>query len=158
MEEISFGVDWTVSKLSEFATGFWNPFDLKFDHAGRLLLVDNDPDARGPNRMLHVVRGGDYGYKAVYGGGGNHPFQGWDGSLPGTLPFIAGTGEAPSGLIDCRRSSLPPEYANSVLVTVWNENSIERFDLKPTGASVTSNGRIPFLTGGKRLSSGRHRL
>ena len=137
------------SKLSEFATGFWNPFDLKFDHAGRLLLVDNDPDARGPNRLLHVVRGGDYGYKSVYGGGGNHPFQGWDGSLPGTLPFIAGTGEAPSGLIDCRRSSLPPEYSNSVLVTVWNENSIERFDLKPSGASVTSNGRIPFLTGGK---------
>lgn len=137
------------SKLSEFATGFWNPFDVKFDHAGRLLLVDNDPDARGPNRLLHVVRGGDYGYKSVYGGGGNHPFQGWDGSLPGTLPFIAGTGEAPSGLIDCRHSSLPPEYANSVLVTVWNENSIERFDLKANGASVTSNGRIPFLTGGK---------
>lgn len=139
------------SKLTEFATGFWNPFDLKFDHAGRLLLVDNDPDARGPNRLLHVVRGGDYGYKSVYGGSGNHPFQGWDGSLPGTLPFIAGTGEAPSGLIDCRRSSLPTDYANSVLVTVWNENSIERFDLKPNGASVTSTGRIPFLTGGKNF-------
>ena len=139
------------SKISEFATGFWNPFDLKFDQNGRLLLVDNDPDARGPNRLLHVVQGGDYGYKSVYGGAGNHPFQGWDGSLPGTLPFIAGTGEAPSGLLDCRRSALPREYEHSVLVTIWNENSIERFDLRSRGASVVSNGRRPFLTGGKEF-------
>lgn len=137
------------TRLEEFATGFWNPFDLHFDRNGRLLLIDNDPDARGPNRLLHVVRDGDYGYKSLYGGGGNHPFQGWDGSLPGTLPMIAGTGEAPSGLIDCSRSSLPRDYSRSVLVTVWNENSIEKFDIEPQGGSVTSRARQPFLTGPK---------
>ena len=85
------------SQIQEFATGFWNPFDIKFDVDGRLLCVDNDPDARGPNRLMHIVRGGDYGYRSMFGGGGNHPYQGWDGSLPGTLPMISGTGEAPSG-------------------------------------------------------------
>lgn len=139
------------AQLEELATGFWNPFDLKFDRNGRLLLVDNDPDARGPNRLLHVVRGGDYGYKSLYGGGGNHPFQGWDGTLPGSLPYIAGTGEAPSGLIDCRRSSLPKEYRHTVLTTIWNENSIERFELASYGASVAATPRQIFLSGGKEF-------
>ncbi|WP_167547046.1 PVC-type heme-binding CxxCH protein [Stieleria maiorica] len=133
------------TRLSEFATGFWNPFDLKFDAHGRLLLVDNDPDARGPNRLLQVVRGGDYGYKSMFGGAGTHPFQGWDGTLPGTLPYIAGTGEAPSGLIDCRRSALPKDYQHSVLATIWNENSIERFELDPDSATLT--GKSVFLSG-----------
>ena len=79
------------TELEEWATGFWNSMDLKFDHKGNLLLVDNDPDARGPNRLLKVVQGGDYGHKHMYGGGGRHPFQGWDGSFPGHLPVISGT-------------------------------------------------------------------
>lgn len=139
------------SQLEEFATGFWNPFDLKFDRNGRLLLVDNDPDARGPNRLVHVVEGGDYGYKSLYGGSGNHVFQGWDGSLPGTLPFIAGTGEAPSGLIDCRRSSLPRNYSKSVLATIWNENSIEQFELDEKEGTLELQKKSIFLTGGKNF-------
>ncbi|MEM8736092.1 MAG: PVC-type heme-binding CxxCH protein [Planctomycetota bacterium] len=124
------------TEVKEYATGFWNGFDLKFNARAELLLVDNDPDARGPNRLLKVVEHGDYGYLSIFGGSGTHPFQGWDGSLPGTLPYIAGTGEAPSGLIDMQRSSFPNEYANSVLVTIWNENSLERFDLQQTSDGI----------------------
>ena len=130
------------SAIEEYATGFWNPFDLEFDQRGYLLAVDNDPDARGPNRLVHVVQHGDYGYKSMYGGGGNHPYQGWDGSLPGTLPFISGTGEAPSGLIDARRASLPLEYDDSILVTVWNENTIERHQTRPAGTSLSATRSI----------------
>jgi putative membrane-bound dehydrogenase-like protein len=136
------------SEVEPFATGFWNPFDLKFIASGELMLVDNDPDARGPNRLLKVVEGGDYGYKSLYGGGGNHPFQGWDGTLPGTLPYIAGTGEAPSGLIDLKRSSFPVEYGNSLLATIWNENSIERFELLRSASGITARKSI-FMTGPK---------
>ena len=135
------------TELTEFATGFWNPFDLKFDRHGELLLVDNDPDARGPNRLLRVVRGGDYGYKSMFGGSGTHPFQGWDGSLPGTLPYLAGTGEAPSGLIDCRRASLPKDYGRSVLATIWNEHTIERFELDPDSGKLVN--KSIFMTGGQ---------
>ena len=137
------------TQVSEYATGFWNPFDLKFDRFGRLLLVDNDPDARGPNRLLQVVRGGDYGYKSMFGGAGTHPFQGWDGELPGTLGYLSGTGEAPSGLIDCRRSSLPTDYENSVLVTVWNENTIERHQLDPQTGKLVQ--RSVFVSGDKNF-------
>lgn len=137
------------SDVREVATGFWNPFDLKFDMDGNLLLVDNDPDARGPNRLIKIVQGGDYGYKSVYGGAGNHPFQGWDGALPGTLPYIEGTGEAPSGLIDLRRSSFPKDYKSSVVATIWNENTIECFDLDRSQASITCRKKSVLVKGGK---------
>ena len=137
--------------VEEFATGFWNPFDLKFDTFGRLLLVDNDPDARGPNRLVHVVPHGDYGYKSLYGGGGNHPFQGWDGSLPGTLPYVSGVGEAPSGLIDARRSSFSKRYRDALLCTIWNENSIERIDVAPKEGRLQGINRRQWITGGKNF-------
>ena len=128
--------------LEEWATGFWNAMDLKFDHKGNLLLVDNDPDARGPNRLLKIVKGGDYGHKHMFGGGGRHPFQGWDATFPGHLPFISGTGEAPSGLID-----VSGQGEHSVLITIWNENTIERHDLLSDGQVEKSI----FMTGGKNF-------
>ena len=132
------------SELEEWATGFWNSMDLKFDHKGNLLLVDNDPDGRGPNRLLRVVEGGDYGHIHMFGGWGRHPFQGWDGSFPGHLPYLSGTGEAPSGVVDV---SAPGEH--SVLVTVWNENTIERHTFLPNGEVEKSI----FHVGWKRLST-----
>ena len=136
------------SKLEEFATGFWNPFDIKFDSRGRLLCVDNDPDARGPNRLLHIVRGGDYGYKSLYGGAGNHPFQGWEGEIPGTLPMIDGTGEAPSGLLDAILTSLPHDYENSLLVTIWNENTITKHVTRTNGVSLVATNSV-LVSGGE---------
>ena len=85
------------SKLERVATGFWNPFHMTFDVFGRLFAVDNDPDSRPPCRLLHIVEGGDYGYRFRNGRKGLHPFTAWNGELPGTLGMVAGTGEAPSG-------------------------------------------------------------
>lgn len=130
------------SGVEQVATGFWNPFGLGFDRFGRLLCVDNDPDARGPNRLVHVIPGGDYGYKSMYGGGGNHPYQAWNGELPGTLPFVAGLGEAPCGLLDASRAALPIDYQNSVLCTVWGEHQITRARLRSKGTSVTAETEI----------------
>ena len=128
------------TELEEWATGFWNSMDLKFDHKGNLLLVDNDPDARGPNRLLRVVQGGDYGHTHMFGGSGRHPFQGWDGTFPGHLPFLSGTGEAPSGILD-----VSGEGEHSILVTVWNENTIERHTFLENGEVEKSI----FMSGGK---------
>lgn len=138
------------SEVEEFATGFWNLFDLEFDQSGHLLGVDNDPDARGPNRIVHIVPQGDYGYKSMYGGGGNHPYQGWDGALPGTLPYVSATGEAPSGILDARRTSLPSDYEQSLLVTVWNENTIERHQTERQGASLKAKSSV-LVTGDQQF-------
>ncbi len=115
------------SKLERIATGFWNPFGLAFDRHGRLFAVDNDPDSRPPCRLLHIVEGGDYGYRFRNGRKGVHPFTAWNGELPGTLPMVAGTGEAPCGVLSYEADSLPAEYRGSLLVTSWGDHRIERY-------------------------------
>ncbi|MFL5340719.1 MAG: PVC-type heme-binding CxxCH protein, partial [Gemmataceae bacterium] len=136
------------SKLERIATGFWNPFAQAFDAAGRLFVVDNDPDARGPCRLLHVVDGGDFGYRFRYGRKGVHPFQCWNGELPGTLPMVAGTSEAPSGILPADFTSLP--FAGELLVTSWGDHTIERFALTPRGASFAATSKI-VVRGGENF-------
>ncbi|MBY0524957.1 MAG: c-type cytochrome [Gemmataceae bacterium] len=138
------------SKLTRVATGFWNPFHLAFDAFGRLFAVDNDPDSRGPCRLLHIVNGGDYGYRFRYGRKGLHPFVAWNGELPGTLPMLAGTAEAPSGVIAYESTGLPEEYRGNLLATSWGDHVIERFRLSPQGASFVSRTQT-LVRGGENF-------
>ncbi|HYE98358.1 MAG TPA: PVC-type heme-binding CxxCH protein [Planctomycetota bacterium] len=126
------------SKVERVATGVWNPFHMCFDARGRLWVVDNDPDSRPPCRLLHVVEGGDYGFKFRNGRKGLHPFTAWNGELPGTLPMTAGTGEAPSGVVAYEAAGLPPEYRGTLLATSWGDHVLQRFRLVPKGASFVS--------------------
>ncbi|HEV3204762.1 MAG TPA: PVC-type heme-binding CxxCH protein, partial [Gemmataceae bacterium] len=130
------------TKLARIATGFWNTFHLTVDAFGRLFAVDNDPDSRGPCRLLHIVPGGDYGYRYRNGRKGLHPFTAWNGELPGTLPMIAGTSEAPSGIVAYESNGLPQEYRGNLLVTSWGDHVIERFQLEQKGASFQSKAQI----------------
>jgi putative membrane-bound dehydrogenase-like protein len=125
------------SALEEVATGFWNPMDLKFNDTGQLLAADNDPDSRGPNRLVHVVPGGDYGYQSRYGGSGIHPYLAWNGELPGTLPYAVALGEAPSGLLNASTAALPADYRGQLLASIWEESRIVRINLEPKGTSLT---------------------
>jgi len=137
-------------RLRRVATGFWNPFGSCRDIFGRLFVVDNDPDASPPCRLLHVVEGGDYGFQFRYGRAGRHPFQAWNGELPGTLPFVAGTGESPCEVISYESDGLPAEYRGNLLVPAWADHRLERYVLKPKGASFTAD-RKPFIQGGKEF-------
>lgn len=138
------------SKLSQIATGFWNPHANCFDAFGRLFSVDNDPDSRPPCRLLHVIPGGDYGYRFRNGRKGLHPFTSWNGEIPGTLPMVAGTGEAPSGILAYESDGLPEEYLGNLLVTSWGDHRIDRFRLQPKGTSFTSLAE-PLITGGENF-------
>ena len=136
------------SKLERVATGFWNPFHVTFDRFGRLFAVDNDPDSRPPCRLLHIVDSGDYGYRFRNGRKGLHPFTAWNGELPGTLGMVAGTGEAPSGIVEYDRNLLPESYRGTLLVTSWGDHRIEQFGLEPRGASFQSMMK-PVIVGGE---------
>lgn len=115
--------------LQRVATGFWNPFGICFDSAGRLWTVGNDPDAMPPCRLIHVVEGGDYGFEFRFGRGGTHPLQSWFGQLPGTLPPTAGTGEAPCAVLP---------VGDRLWVTSWGDNRVEAYRLQADGASWKS--------------------
>lgn len=122
--------------LRMVATGFWNPFHLCFNFEGRLFAVDNDPDSRPPCRLLHIVEGGDYGYRFRNGRKGLHPFTAWNGELPGTLPMLAGTGEAPSGMVADKLAG------GSLLVTSWGDHRIERYTLEKQGGTYAAKRSI----------------
>lgn len=124
--------------IRRVATGFWNPFGLGMDAFGRLFCVDNDPDSRPPCRLLHVVEGGDYGFRFRNGRKGVSPFTAWNGELPGTLPMVSGTGEAPSAVMAYESDNLPEEYRGDLLVTSWGDHRLERYRLRPRGASFAA--------------------
>ena len=134
--------------LRTVANGFWNPFGLCRDIYGHLFAVDNDPDSRPPCRLVHVVEGGDYGFQFRYGRGGRHPFQAWNGELPGTLPYVCGVGEAPCAVTAYESDGLPDEYRGDLLVTSWADHHLERYTLEPKGASFTSKTKV-VIQGGK---------
>lgn len=136
--------------LRRVATGFWNPFGSCRDIFGRLWVVDNDPDASPPCRLVHVVEGGDYGYQFRYGRSGRHVFQAWNGELPGTLPYAAGTGESPCEVVAYESDGLPKEYLGNLVVPTWADHRVERYVVKPNGASFTAE-RKAFVQGGKEF-------
>ncbi|GAB5521451.1 MAG: hypothetical protein RhofKO_37020 [Rhodothermales bacterium] len=135
------------SRLEALATGFWNPFGLTFAADGRLLLTDNDPDGRGPNRLIEVVPGGDYGYHSLYGGSGLHPYLAWNGERPGMLPYAAALGEAPCAVLDATATRFGATYAGAALAAVWEENAVVRVPLQAAGSTVVGEAE-PLVQGG----------
>lgn len=121
-----FRCDLEGNGLVRIATGFWNPFGIHVDPHGRVFAVGNDADGRPPCRLVQVVETGDYGFQFRYGRSGRHPLQAWDGELPGTLPMMAGTGEAPCEIT---------QYNGSLWVASWGHHRIESYRLSPVGAS-----------------------
>jgi putative membrane-bound dehydrogenase-like protein len=148
-----FHVDLDGGELHRVASGFWNPFGVCVDAQGNVFATDNDPDSRPPCRLHHIIEGGDYGYHFRYGRSGLHPFDAWNGELPGTLPMLAGTGEAPCDVIwyapaatkDFR--GLPPIWHGRLLVASWVDHSIESYEL-PDSTHAYDGAKKSFLVQG----------
>jgi putative membrane-bound dehydrogenase-like protein len=138
------------TKLEHWATGFWNPHASCVDAFGNLFSVDNDPDSRPPCRLLHIVPGGDYGYRYRNGRRGTHPFTAWDGEIPGTLPMVAGTGEAPSGVLAYESDGLPDDYIGSLIATSWGDHRVDRFRVEFNRGPVRSRAE-PIVVGGENF-------
>jgi len=126
------------SELRRLSTGHWNAFGMTYDLKGNLFSTDNDPSSTPPNRLLHVVPGGDFGFEYRYGRSGRHPLIDWYGQNPGILPMIGPLGEAACGVI-----SYGP---NRLLTASWTDNRIDLHPLSEAGASFRA-GREPFVSG-----------
>lgn len=134
--------------LRKVATGFWNAFGVCVDPWGNVFATDNDPDSSPPCRLHHIVEGGDYGYQFRYGRSGLHPFVSWNGQRLGTLPMLAGTGEAPCDVICYAPPAaqefrgLPDAWHRSLLVASWSDHRIESYELTPSAGTFTANRKI----------------
>jgi len=119
--------------LRRFSNGFWNPFAICTLPGGEVFTVDNDPDSSPPCRLIHAVESGDYGHRWEYSRAGIHPLQAWNGELPGTLPMLSGTGEAPCAVLPHR---------GYLWVTSWGDYRLERYELSTKGASFSAVQKI----------------
>lgn len=135
-------------RLRRIATGFWNPFGVCVDPWGNIFATDNDPSSRPPCRLLHVVDGGDFGFQFRYGRSGLHPFVSWNGQRAGTLPMLAGTGEAPcdvifyAGLPNDAYRGLDSPWAGSLLVASWVDHRIESYTLLPKDGTFSAERKV----------------
>lgn len=120
-------------QVARFCEGFWNPFSITVLDDGRVFTVDNDPDSSPPCRLIHAIGAGDYGYRYEFGRAGVHPLQAWDGELPGTLPMVCGTGEAPTAVV---------AHDGALWVTSWGDYRIERYRLIPHHATVRAEREV----------------
>lgn len=125
----TYHIDDDGRNLRRVTTGWWNPYGMCTDSFGRVFGTDNDPDSSPPCRLIEIVEDGDYGYEFRYGRSGLNPLVTWDGEIPGTLPMIAGTGEAPCHAVAYESDALPDEYFGNLLIPSWADHRVERYAL-----------------------------
>lgn len=140
--------------LRRVATGFWNPFGVCVDSWGNIFATDNDPDSSPPCRLNHIIEGGDHGYEFRYGRSGLHPFISWNGQLPGTLPMLSGTGEAPCDVIFYAPAptsvfnGLSSQWQGTLLVASWVDHHVESYRLKPKDGTFATKREL-LVEGGQ---------
>ena len=117
------------TRLRRVSTGWWNPYGMCVDAFGRIFGTDNDPGASPPCRLIQVIEGGNYGYEYRYGRTGLHPLTCWNGEIPGALPMISGTGEAPCAIVAYESNAFPKEYLGNLLVPCWADHRVERYTI-----------------------------
>jgi putative membrane-bound dehydrogenase-like protein len=145
----TYWVDDRGGKLRRVSTGWWNPYGMCTDSFGRVFGTDNDPDASPPCRLIQVVQDGDYGYEFRYGRSGRNPLVAWDGEIPGTLPMIAGTGEAPCHIVAYESDALPEDYYGHLLIPSWADHRVEHYALEQRpDRGLVSTQRQVLVQGG----------
>lgn len=160
-----------------FAGGFRNIYDLAFDARGELFTFDSDTEGNWghpwyvPTRILHVVSGGDYGFREGTGK--------WPEYYADTLPPVVNVGlGCPTGVKFGTASRFPEKYRRALFALDWTFGRILAVHLDERGASFTGrfetflqgrplnltalefgrDGAMYFITGGRKTRSALYRV
>jgi putative heme-binding domain-containing protein len=159
------------------AGGLRNPFGIAFNEAGDLFTYDADMEWDvgmpwyHPTRVLHLVPGGDYGWRR---GTGVLPV--WS---PDTLPSVVDIGlGSPTAVQFGTKSSFPEPWCNALFILDWAYGKIYAVHLERSGATYAGrsevflkgrplnvtgldfgpDGAMYFVTGGRRTQSSLYRV
>ena len=144
-----------------FARGLRNPQELVFDEHGNLFTGDNDSDQGDLERLVHLVEGGDSGWRVGYqhaplGRGGpwlsddlwKPRFEGQPAYL---IPPICNIEDGPSGLTYYPGTGLSPEFRGHFFITHFKgsiaRSGIQSYTVKPDGAGFDIVSSQPFMGG-----------
>ena len=147
------------SDLEVFARGLRNPQELAFDDYGNLFTGDNNSDGGDRARWVHVVEGGDSGWRIGYQHLHAPPRRGpwnaeklwypqWTGQAAYIIPPLANLGYGPSGLTHYPGTGFPEKYRGHFFLCDFRggaSSGIHTFALKPKGASFELSSYEQFL-------------
>ncbi|QEH38713.1 HEAT repeat protein [Aquisphaera giovannonii] len=139
------------SHLEVFATGLRNPQELAFDEHGNLFTCDNNSDSGDRARWVHVVEGGDSGWRIGFQfmerGYSRGPWNEEKMWQPGPaaeigyiVPPLLNISDGPSGLTyNPGVTALPDKYKGHFFLADFRggagESGIRSLALRPKGAS-----------------------
>jgi putative heme-binding domain-containing protein len=159
------------------AGGLRNPFGIDFNAAGDVFTFDADMEWDvglswyHPTRVLHLVPGGDYGWRR---GTGVLPV--WS---PDSLPSAVDIGvSSPTAIKFGTKSHWPEPWRSALFIQDWSYGKIIAVHLTKRGASYAGrteeflkgrplnvtglefgpDGAMYFTTGGRRTQSGLYRV
>ena len=147
------------SMLENVAFGMRNPWgNVAFDDEFRMFHTDNDNEG-APGftgcRLLHVVEGGDYGWRLREGARCCQPdFERatWNGGRPGRLGWMAETGRgAPAGLCVLNSSAFPPSTRNLLVYPDVFRKSVRAYKTRPVGATYAIGEEFELLASDEGL-------
>ncbi len=134
--------------LELYCYGLRNPQELAFDDLGNLWTVDNDTAGADPCRVLHLVEGGDYGWRCSYqhmeGFGPWVQEELWKGGQDGILPSAGTVSQGPSGLAWYPGTGFGDRFAGKFLHCDFPAG-VCAFSLRPSGASYVVDQKERFL-------------
>lgn len=148
------------SQLETFAWGLRNPEELAFNEYGDLFTADNDQDPGDQTRWIHVVEGGDYGWRA-----GALPLDQspwirerlwtpyWKGQPAYITPAVAvlTSNYGPCGLTYYPGVGFPKEFHDTFFLCnfgyVESNSGVQTIRVKPHGASYKLTHFQNFVTG-----------
>ncbi len=159
------------------AAGLRNPFDVAFNEDGEMFTFDADMELDlgcpwyRPNRVNHIVSGGEYGWRKGTGK--------WPVYFADSLGAVCDIGLAsPTGIEMGTKLAYPPKYQQALFIADWAYGRVLTVHMKPKGASYTGSfetflsgrplnvtdirvgpdGALYVLTGGRQTQSGLYRV
>ncbi|MBK7878677.1 MAG: HEAT repeat domain-containing protein [Planctomycetes bacterium] len=143
------------SKLEVFATGLRNPQELAFDDFGNLFTGDNNSDGGDKARLVHVVEGGDSGWRQSYQWITEPALRGpWNeeklwhphhaGQAAYLVPPIANFADGPSGLTIDPGTGCPERWRGRLFLCDFRGDAatsgVHAIELEPKNATFGLKG------------------